>query len=52
MITDIEMNGTTITTTTPSYYYLHKDKSEYQEQRAVSGHMINDIEMNGTTTPE
>ena len=27
---------------------LHKDKSEYQQQRAVSGRMITDIEMNGT----
>ena len=27
---------------------LHKDKSQYQQQRAVSGRMITDIEMNGT----
>ena len=27
---------------------LHKGKSEFQQQRAVSGRMITDIEMNGT----
>ena len=27
---------------------LHKGRSEYQQQRAVSGRMITDIEMNGT----